>query len=491
MPATLEEFDRKAWIRRFGAALERTAAGARHMAVPFGIYGPVEVMIDDYERATYRRFLDMAALANTDAYAAKLFDEYRLHLDALPDGVLDLLREHPAIAQAWSSGSEDGFHLGAVYGRGTGDVKLLISFLAKLSARAGGAYAATLLHRFLVAGNRVRLHAHEITVLYGLELDEPMPLGRGAYLASYDGVRGRFALPEDPEPWLRERDDGPDRHPGRLPYPSSRTALVRRFNWGPGASPREDSGNRDYSLQHRHWFPADHRIVSLREAFEERETLLHLLGIAVRSKLVSHTVITAVPAWMKQLNPNLRTGSPGGQLGVFDIWPKDLEPSVPDLRAFADAARGWVSFCAGKGDRSTELAIRRAAASLGVPGGSFGAEDRLIDASVALEAMYGSLDSGDVTRKISQRAAWLLGQSADERRAISKEMKSFYRTRSKVVHGTVSKDPAKRERELAAALASGQDLARRSLFTLLGRGPINRKDQWEALVPDEPADAGE
>ena len=68
------------------------------------------------------RYLDMAALANTDAYAAKLFDESHLWLDALPDGVLDLLREHPAIAQAWSAGSRDGFHLGGVFGRRTDEV---------------------------------------------------------------------------------------------------------------------------------------------------------------------------------------------------------------------------------------------------------------------------------------------------------------------------------------------------------------------------------
>ena len=245
----------------------------------------------------------------------------------------------------------------------------------------------------------MRLHAHEITVLHGLELDEPMPLGRGAYLDSYDAVRECFGLPEDPEPWFHERDERPDRHPGRLARPSSRTVLVRRFNWGPGAAPREDSGNRDHSLQHRHWFPADHRVESITDMFEERETLLHLLSIAVRSKLVSHTVITAVPRWMKHLNPNLRTESPGGHIGVFDICPEDLKPSVADLRAFAAAGRGWVSFCAEKEDRSTELAIRRTAASLGIAGGRLGAEDRLIDASVALEAMYGPFDDGEIRRQ--------------------------------------------------------------------------------------------
>ena len=487
MPTTQSTFDRKTWVRRFGAALERTVAGADHMGVPFGIYGTVE--IDAYQREMHRRFLDLAALANTDAYAAKLFDESYLRLDALPDDILNLLREHPAIAQAWSAGTGDGFRLGDVLGGGVGSVDFLISSLAKLSARVGGAYAATLLHRFLVAGNGMRLHAHEITVLHGLDLDEPMPLGRGAYLASYDAVRERFGLPEDPEPWLRIRVEEPDRHPGRLAHPSSRTALVRRFNWGPGAVPREDSANGDHSLQHRHWFPADHRVELITDVFEERETLLYLLSIAVRSKLVSHSVITAVPPWMQQLNPNFRNQRVG-HIGVFDIWPKDLKPSVPDLRAFAAAGRGWVSFCAGKEDRSTDLAIRRAAASLGIAGGRFGKEDRLIDASVALEAMYGPFDDGEIRRKISRRAAWLLGQSDDERRAVSRAMKSFYRTRSKVVHGTVSRDPPKREKELAGALALGRDLARRSLFALLDRGPINSEAEWNALVPDDPAGAG-
>ena len=490
MPATLEEFDRKGWIRRFGAALEDTLAGARHLPVPFGIYGTVQ--LDSYRREMHRRYLEMATLANTDAYAAKLFDESHPWIDALPDAVLDLLREHPAIAQAWSAGSRDGFHLGAVSGRGTDDVKFLISYLAKLSARVGGRYAATLLHRFLVAGNGVRLHAHEITVLHGLELDEPIPLGRGAYLAPYDAVREHFGLLEDPEPWLRETVHGPDHHPGRLHHASSRTALVRRFNWGPGAAPREASGHTYGSIQHRYWFPADHYVESSGEVFEERDILLHLLSIAVRSKLVTHSSFTVLPPWMKQLNPNLGTKSPMGHIGVFDIWPEDCKPSASDMRAFVAVARGWVSFCAGKGDRGTELAIRRATASLGIAGGRLGVEDRLIDASVALEAMYGPFASNDkITRKISLRAAWLLGQSDDEGRAIAKDMKSFYRTRSKVVHGTVSKDPRKREKELAGALASGRDLARRSLFALLDRGPINSEAEWNALVPDDPADACE
>lgn len=482
-PTTSEDFDRKEWIRRFGAALEGSLAGTQHLKVPFAFYETM--MIDDYWKERHRLYLEMATLANTDAYAAKMFEESYPWIDHLPDGVLGLLREHPVIAEAWSAGSREGFHLGAVFGRGTDNVKFLVSFLAKLSARVGGAYAATLLHRFLVAGNGTRLHAHEITVLHGLEIGERIPLGRGAYLASYDSVMEYFGLPEDPEPELRERNDELNHHPDRLGFASSRAVLVRRFNWGPGAVPREASDDTNRTIQHRYWFPADHRVESFTDMFEERENLLHLLSIAVRSKLVSHTIFTAVPAWMKQLNPNLRTHSAGSQRGVFDIWPEDIKPSEPDISEFVTAANGWVSFCARKGDRSTELAIRRTAAALGIAGGRFGAEDRIIDASVALEAMYGPFSDREITRKISLRAAWLLGDSDDERRAVSKKMKSFYRTRSKTVHGAVSKNHRKREKELGDALVSGRDLARRSLFALLRRGPINSEAEWNTLVQDD------
>ena len=348
-----------------------------------------------------------------------------------------------------------------------------------------------MLHRFLVAGEGVRLHAHEITVLHGLKLDEPVPLGRGAYLASYDAVRKRFGLPEDPESWLRRSDEGLDLHPKRLAHASSRAVLVRQVSWGPAVAPCDCPTNPNSPLKLRYRFPDDHRVESVADVFEERETLLQLLSIAVRSKLVSHTVINAVPPWMTQLDPNLRTGSPGGGRGVFDVWPEDQAPSMRDLDAFAAAARGWLTSCAGKGDRSTELAVRRTAASFGIAGGRFGVEDRLIDAGIALEAMYGPFDSREITRKISSRAAWLLGESAVEGRAISKNMKSFYVTRSKVVHGTVSKDRQKRERELADALASGRELARRTLFRSLARGPVNDESEWDALVPEDPTGASD
>ena len=471
MKTALQSFDRKAWIRRFGQALEDTAAAARPPGVPLNMYGRVDRGF--YRMEQHRRYREMAALAKTDAYAAKLFDESHLWLDSLPDGVQDLLLEHPVMHQAWSGGSREGFYCArGPAGGGHAGVQFLIVNLAKLAVRVGGPYAATMLHRFVVAGEGVRLHAHEIMVLHGLKVDEPVPLGPGTYLAAYDAVRKRFGLPEDPEPWLRPRDEGLDLHPGRLARASSRTVLVRQVRWGPAVAPLDTDPDNASKLRYR--FPIDHHVKSVAK-FEERKTLLQLLSIAVRSQLVCHTVIEAMPPWMAQLDPNLRTASAGGGRGLFDVWPKDRAPTIGELDAFAAAARGWLTYCAGERDRSTELAIRRTAAAFGIPGGRLGLEDRLIDASIALEAMYGPYHD-EITRKVSSRAAWLLGNSA------SKQVKSFYRTRSKVVHGTTSRDPRKRERELAGALNSGRELARQTLFALLARGPINDERQWDVLV---------
>ena len=433
----------------------------------------------------------MAELAKTDAYAAKLLDESGLRLDSLPDGVQDLLLDHPVMAQACSSASRKGFDLVQVLGGGHTSVESLITNLAKLSVKVGGEYAATMLHRFLVAGEGMRLHAHEITVFHGLELADAVPLGPGAYLASYDAVRKRFGLPEDPESWLKQIDEGLDLHPGRLANASSRAVLVRQVNWGPAVAPCECPTGRDSHPRITYRFPLDHTVESATDVFAEREILLHLLSIAVRSKLVSHAIFYVVPPWMAQLNPNLRTRRSGGGRGVFDVWPKDRVPSMEDLDAFTAAARGWLTYCAGNGDRSIELAVRRSAATFGITGGRFGVEDRLIDASIALEAMYGPFGSGGITSKISSRAVWLLGKFDAEGYSTSKRVKSFYKARSKVAHGTVGRIPHKRERELACALDSGRKLARCTLFALLARDPVNDESKWDVLMSNDSPGPGD
>ena len=149
-------------------------------------------------------------------------------------------------------------------------------------------------------------------MLHGLELDEPISLGRSAYLASYDAVREHFGLPEDPEPWFRERDEGLDRHPDRLTHASSRAVLVRRFNRDPAPRPAMIlatpwvRSNRGTGSQ---WTTASSPWST--SSKKEGEILVHLLGVAVRSKLVSHTAFMGThPA--STAGREVRSGGAGG-----------------------------------------------------------------------------------------------------------------------------------------------------------------------------------
>lgn len=475
-------FDSKDWIRRFGATLEGVVDSAEDIGgVPFRSHSSIP--IDDYQEGLRRRFRELAALANEHPYAAKLFDETRIWRDDVPDELQALLLEHPVLAQVWSAGPQDGLQLGNVTGPEHADLKGIASHLAKLSARVGGEYAATRLHRFLVAGQDKRLHAHEIMILHGLKIDEPISLGRGAYLADYSSVRRRFGLDEDPEPWLKHRRPGLDTHPGRLADESSRCVLVRKIDWGPAVAPRQHpaDGNDQFSIL-RYRFPDDHVVDSFVAMIEGRDMLLDLLSIAVESRLVSHKTVLALPSWMEQISPSLGTGhsTPKGHR-PFDVWPDDRTVSSQDVETFAAAGRGWLQFFA-NAPPNIRLAVDRLVSSYGPAATQFGFTQPIIDVSIALEAMYGPFANKSITRKLRQRAGWLLGGPNTRRRAkIEREMCLFYKMRSKIVHGTEA--VPYHERKLKVYLHKGRTLARETLLTMLNNGPIAATDKgWNDLA---------
>jgi hypothetical protein len=62
------------------------------------------------------------------------------------------------------------------------------------------------------------------------------------------------------------------------------------------------------------------------------------------------------------------------------------------------------------------------------------AEDRIVDAFIAIEALL-SRDSAELTFKLAFRAAGILATDDDERTALFEQIKDYYDTRSKIVHG--------------------------------------------------------
>jgi hypothetical protein len=63
--------------------------------------------------------------------------------------------------------------------------------------------------------------------------------------------------------------------------------------------------------------------------------------------------------------------------------------------------------------------------------------DRLIDASIGLENLFLQGTNDELSFRLALRAAWFLGQSANERREIFGQLKKVYDSRSRVVHGGV------------------------------------------------------
>ena len=473
-------FDHRDWMRRLGAGLERVVDSAtRFHGVPTGLESSMR--IEDFEAGWRRRYRELGALANEHPYAAKLFEESHIWLDEVPDDVRDALSEHPVLAAARGYGSGEAFAVGAGTSRWRLEMKPLVAHLAKLSVRTGGEYAATRLHRFLAAGAAGRLHGHEIIVLYGLKVNEPIRLGPASYLADYDGVRRRFGLDENPERWLDGSGGEPDTDPGRPAWESSRSVLVRGFNWGPAvAQGRDRLSDGDGWWTQRYSFPDGQAVSSAVEIFEGRKTVLQLLSIAVGSKLVSHTVIVALPRWMRQIDPNLRNQQDSGR-GMFDVRPKDRTPSAEDVRAFAAAARGWLRL-GGRAPPKIRLAMDRLVSSYGPAAKGFGFAEPIVDASIALESLYGPFGGRSITRKLAQRAAWLLGGSdPGRRRKIERELRLFYGVRSKIVHGA---EPLEyHERRLKAYLHKGRTVARETLLAMLDRGTVANTDrEWNDLV---------
>jgi hypothetical protein len=75
-------------------------------------------------------------------------------------------------------------------------------------------------------------------------------------------------------------------------------------------------------------------------------------------------------------------------------------------------------------------------------------------------------DKGDLSRKVSQRAAVLLGADDDERVAVARTIATAYSVRSTVAHGSAVRKP-----DLEALVPTLYDYLRRTLCRLIILGP--------------------
>jgi hypothetical protein len=125
-------------------------------------------------------------------------------------------------------------------------------------------------------------------------------------------------------------------------------------------------------------------------------------------------------------------------------WPAQSSPSVgaastvgpgPVAIGTSHSASMQATFAKAQGaDGTLTLALGRLAASRSRTHD----EERAIDLGTALEIllMHGTkAENAEITNKISQRGAWLIGANGDDRLAVANVIKQAYGLRSKAVHG--------------------------------------------------------
>ncbi len=108
-------------------------------------------------------------------------------------------------------------------------------------------------------------------------------------------------------------------------------------------------------------------------------------------------------------------------------------------------------------------------------------EDRVIDASIALEALFMEGEQWNQKKIVSRRASWYFSHSLQEREQIRIRLKDFYGERSDIVHGKVPRvltlaEEDKRRSELATLTADTEDVLRASLKDMIIEG---RPADWE------------
>ena len=146
---------------------------------------------------------------------------------------------------------------------------------------------------------------------------------------------------------------------------------------------------------------------------------------------------------------------------VANILERSRHTPEPDLQALEVARR---AFAHRSDDRYMRLspAITRVAEALS-RSGRYALEDRILDLAIALERMY-ELTGSEISTKLKGRVAWFLGTSFNDRLELWNGVNSFYRIRSKIVHGVRSKGF---DDKVLQAYEDGLSITQRTLIKLL------------------------
>ena len=203
----------------------------------------------------------------------------------------------------------------------------------------------------------------------------------------------------------------------------------------------------------------EHMRIGLRQLDSARDLLVDLittLKLYCKGRIVAGPLISAALR-----NSQLSVGgttiwTPVSEINFFQEEPKYTlrQPDLTDVSNLLQNIRQWRT--TGVLD-TIDIALRRFhSAYHGL------IEDRIIDQMIAFEYLFLG-DSQELTYKLSQRVAFLLGKRSSQRETIFNNMKKAYRYRSRIVHGD---NPPGRD-ELRGIISKTEDYLRQSIRRFL------------------------
>lgn len=208
--------------------------------------------------------------------------------------------------------------------------------------------------------------------------------------------------------------------------------------------------------------------------FGSLQSKADLLALTLLLGLEREPPVAIARTWTLVENPLSQGPTLSWFQNAVPLHPHVLQPS--DRRRL----RTWATRIDRDYSDRIEIAVKRTLSSLTR---RWDTTDRLIDAVVALENLFGS-DSGELTFRISAGCAYLLERDPSRRQDLQKEVARLYRVRSKIVHGAHA--PAPNDVDPDARAAS--NIAVKSLRALFARRPdlLNAKDRALLLILGSP-----
>jgi len=175
----------------------------------------------------------------------------------------------------------------------------------------------------------------------------------------------------------------------------------------------------------------------------ELEGEINKMRLALLLGSASEPPVSLAPTWRFIPDP---LQAPG-----FSWWSGEARMTAGEINSGdVEELESWMKTVEERFDSKLDLATRRLLSSVTQ---RMNAEDGLIDATVALESLFGT-GQGEIRFRLSVAIAWLLESDPEARERRRRQVSSIYDDRSKVVHGGhLAPERAEEARNEAIAVA--------------------------------------